>query len=109
MTHDPKAPHGGPAITRRRAMTVMGVAAGLPWVGVADRPDIAPDTAPLLYQWNGTSLGSPSHLLLYHHPFIEDGVFDAGIADVNAEVHGVKLRRKPLQKLNFITFASLKR
>jgi len=67
MTHDPKAPHGGPAITRRRAMTVMGVAASLPWVGVADRPDTASDTAPLLYQWNGTSLGSPSHLLLYHH------------------------------------------
>jgi thiamine biosynthesis lipoprotein len=63
MTHDPKTPHRGPAITRRRAMTVMGVATGLPWIGVADRPD----TALLLYQWDGTSLGSPSRLLLYHH------------------------------------------
>jgi thiamine biosynthesis lipoprotein len=44
-------------------MIVAGVATGLPWIGVADRSD----TAPLLYQWNGTSLGSPSRLLLYHH------------------------------------------
>src|SRR6516225_9551085 len=63
MTHDPKTPHRGPAITRRRAMTVMGVATGLPWIGVADRSD----KALLLYQWDGTSLGSPSRLLLYHH------------------------------------------
>src|SRR6516162_7905890 len=63
MTHDLKSPHRGPAMTRRRAMIVAGVATGLPWIGVADRSD----TAPLLYQWNGTSLGSPSRLLLYHH------------------------------------------
>jgi FAD:protein FMN transferase len=63
MTHDPKSPHRGPAMTRRRAMTVTAVATGLPWIGVAD----CSDTAPLLYQWNGTSLGSPSRLLLYHH------------------------------------------
>src|SRR6516165_10069906 len=62
MTHDPKRPPGGLAMTRRRAMTVMGVAAGLPWIGGAGRLDTA-----LLYQWNGTSLGSPSRLLLYHH------------------------------------------
>jgi thiamine biosynthesis lipoprotein len=41
----------------------MGVATGLPWIGVADRSD----KALLLYQWDGTSLGSPSRLLLYHH------------------------------------------
>ncbi len=63
MTHDPEEPHRGFAITRRRAMTVMGVAAGLPWIGGADRSD----SAPLLHQWNGTALGSPSRLLLYHH------------------------------------------
>jgi len=44
-------------------MTVTGVATGLPWIGVADRSD----TALLPYQWDGTSLGSPSRLLLYHH------------------------------------------
>jgi FAD:protein FMN transferase len=63
MTHDPKTHYRGPAMTRRRTMTVMGVAAGLPWLGVADRSD----TALLLHQWDGTSLGSPSRLLLYHH------------------------------------------
>jgi thiamine biosynthesis lipoprotein len=41
----------------------MGVASGLPWIAVADRSD----TALLLYRWDGTSLGSPSCLLLYHH------------------------------------------
>jgi thiamine biosynthesis lipoprotein len=44
-------------------MTVMGVATGLPWIGVTDRSD----AALLLHQWDGTSLGSPSRLLLYHH------------------------------------------
>ena len=63
MTHDPRTPYRGPAMTRRRAMTVMGAATGLPWIGVADRSD----TALLRYQWDGTSLGSPSRLLLYHH------------------------------------------
>ena len=62
MTHDAKTPHCGPAMTRRRAMTVMGVATGLPWIRVADRSDTA-----LLYRWDGTSLGSPSRLLLHHH------------------------------------------
>ena len=63
MTHEPKTPHRGSAMTRRRAMTVMGVATGLPWIGVADRSD-----TPLpLYQWDCTSLGSPSRLLLCHH------------------------------------------
>jgi len=63
MTHGPKSPNRGPAMTRRRAMTVAGVATGLPWIGVADSSDAAPQR----YQWNGTSLGSPSRLLLYHH------------------------------------------
>ncbi len=63
MTHDPKTHYRGPAMTRRRTMTVMGVAAGLPWLGVAGRAD----AALLLHQWDGTSLGSPSRLLLYHH------------------------------------------
>ena len=61
MTHEPRTPHRRPPMTRRRAMTVMGVATGLPWIGT-DRSDTA-----LLYRWDGTSLGSPSRLLLYHH------------------------------------------
>jgi FAD:protein FMN transferase len=63
MTPDSKTPHRGPAMTRRRVMMTMGAAAGLPWVCFADRSD----SAPLLHQWDGTSLGSPSRLLLYHH------------------------------------------
>jgi FAD:protein FMN transferase len=63
MTHDPKTCDGGPAITRRRAMTVLGAAAGLPWIGAANHSD----AAVMLYQWDGSSLGSPSRLLLYHH------------------------------------------
>jgi hypothetical protein len=49
-------------LTRRRAMTILGVVAGIPLLGAGDR---AAEVAPL-YRWNGTSLGSPSRLLLYH-------------------------------------------
>lgn len=43
-------------------MTILGAAAGVPLLAVGGpRAD-----APLLFQWNGTSLGSPSRLLLYH-------------------------------------------
>jgi thiamine biosynthesis lipoprotein len=49
-------------LTRRRAMTVLGAFAGVPLLG-SDRRQSDPA---LLYQWNGTSLGSPSRLLLYH-------------------------------------------
>jgi FAD:protein FMN transferase len=59
MTHNPKTP----AMARRRAMTILGVATGLPWIGVAGRSDAALQQ----YRWDGTSLGSPSRLLLYHH------------------------------------------
>jgi thiamine biosynthesis lipoprotein len=47
---------------RRRAVTVLGAFAGLPLLG-SDRRASDPTT---LYQWHGTSLGSPSRLLLYH-------------------------------------------
>ena len=63
MIRDSKTAHRGPTVTRRRVMTIMGAAAGLPWVCFADRSS----SAPLLHQWDGTSLGSPSRLLLYHH------------------------------------------
>jgi FAD:protein FMN transferase len=50
------------SLARRRAMTILGAFAGIPLLG-SDRRASDPAT---LYQWNGTSLGSPSRLLLYH-------------------------------------------
>lgn len=50
------------ALSRRRAMTILGAAAGMPLLCAADRTADAAH----LYQWNGTSLGSPSQLFLYH-------------------------------------------
>jgi thiamine biosynthesis lipoprotein len=50
------------SLTRRRAITIMGAFAGMPLLS-SDRRTSDPV---YLYQWNGTSLGSPSHLLLYH-------------------------------------------
>jgi thiamine biosynthesis lipoprotein len=49
-------------MSRRRALTVVAGCAGLPLLG-ADR---ATPAAPALYAWNGTSLGSPARLRLYH-------------------------------------------
>ncbi len=54
--------HVGTAMSRRRAMTIVGAATGLPLFCFADRSRSA-----ALYQWTGTSLGSPSLVLLYHH------------------------------------------
>lgn len=48
--------------SRRRVMTLLGAAAGLPLLGA----DAARERA-VLYRWNGSSLGSPSRILLYHH------------------------------------------
>jgi thiamine biosynthesis lipoprotein len=48
---------------RRRVITLLGAAAGLPLLAAADEP--RPPT-PLL-QWRGTALGCPSRILL-HHP-----------------------------------------
>ena len=53
----------GTAVSRRRAMTIVGAVAGLPLLGADDLSR----GGPLLHQWTGTSLGSPSQLLLYHH------------------------------------------
>ena len=55
--------YGGTAVSRRRAMTIVGAVAGLPLLGADDLSR----GGPLLHQWSGTSLGSPSQLLLYHH------------------------------------------
>jgi FAD:protein FMN transferase len=50
------------ALTRRRAITVLGAAAGVPLLCTGD--DVKKTVA--LYRWNGTSLGSPSRLLICH-------------------------------------------
>jgi len=49
-------------LSRRRALSILGAASGLPLLCARDRPA---DAAPLC-QWTGTSLGSPSRLLIYH-------------------------------------------
>ena len=48
--------------TRRRAITVLGAVAGAPLLCRGDRED----EAVTLYRWTGTSLGSPSSLLICH-------------------------------------------
>ena len=63
---------GGTAMSRRRAVTIVAAAVGLPLLVGADHSY----SAPFLRQWTGTSLGSPSQLLLYHH----DGATAARIA-----------------------------
>jgi FAD:protein FMN transferase len=59
------------ALTRRRAMTILGAIAGVPLLGALDRPS---DAVPV-YRWNGTSLGSPSRLMICH----PDRVTAAGV------------------------------
>jgi thiamine biosynthesis lipoprotein len=49
-------------LARRRAITILGAFAGMPLMGSARLPS----DSTTLFQWNGTSLGSPSRLLLYH-------------------------------------------
>jgi thiamine biosynthesis lipoprotein len=63
LAQDVQSLYGGTAVSRRRAMTIVGAVAGLPLLGA----DELSWGAPLLHQWIGTSLGSPSQLLLYHH------------------------------------------
>ena len=61
LTQDVQSLYGGTAVSRRRAMTIVGAVAGLPLLGADELSWGAP------LQWIGTSLGSPSQLLLYHH------------------------------------------
>ena len=49
-------------LSRRRAMTILGAFAGLPLLATDRR---SPEFPPL-HEWNGTSLGCPSRLLIYH-------------------------------------------
>jgi thiamine biosynthesis lipoprotein len=75
----PQTLRHGTGVSRRRVLTIVGAAAGLPLLCAADRSH----SAPLLHQWTGTSLGSPSQLLLYH----DDGAMAARIArECSAEI-----------------------
>jgi thiamine biosynthesis lipoprotein len=49
-------------LSRRRAIMILGAAAGLPLLPSGDQSS---DSAPL-YRWRGTALGSPSTILLHH-------------------------------------------
>jgi FAD:protein FMN transferase len=51
------------APSRRRFLTMVGALAGVPMLGGSG--GASADVT--LYQWHGTSLGSPSRVLLYHH------------------------------------------
>jgi FAD:protein FMN transferase len=51
-------------LSRRRIITLLGAVAGLPLLCARDRA--AEAEAVPLHRWSGTSLGSPSRLLLYH-------------------------------------------
>src|SRR5215470_15075431 len=53
----------GEGVSRRQVLTIVGAVAGLPLLPSADQPG----NAARLYRWQGTSLGSPSYILL-HHP-----------------------------------------
>ena len=50
------------SLSRRRVLTICAAAAGVPLLVAGDRMV----ERPTLYRWDGTSLGSPSRLLLYH-------------------------------------------
>jgi thiamine biosynthesis lipoprotein len=56
------APRHLRGLSRRRAIMIVGAVAGMPLLVIGDRSS---DGVPL-FRWQGTSLGSPSRLLLYH-------------------------------------------
>ncbi|MBV8089159.1 MAG: FAD:protein FMN transferase [Alphaproteobacteria bacterium] len=66
-------------LSRRRVLIIIGAVAGLPLLPCADLPA----DAARLHRWQGTSLGSPSYILL-HHP--DRGVADRAVADCVAEI-----------------------
>src|SRR5215469_748503 len=66
-------------LSRRRAITILGAAAGLPLLPSGDQPGY---TTPL-HRWQGTALGSPSYILL-HQPERQAAV--GAIAQCVAEI-----------------------
>ncbi len=66
-----------PIITRRRAITVLAAAAGVPLLLHAGRADAR------LIRWQGTTLGAPSTIQLYHHDEAKArAAIDAGLAEL---------------------------
>lgn len=64
-------------LTRRRAITVLAAAAGLPILLNAGRADAR------LVRWEGTTLGAPSTIQLYHHDeAAARAAIDAGLTEV---------------------------
>jgi FAD:protein FMN transferase len=61
-TRTPTADRAGQAVTRRRVITVLAAVAGAPLLCSGDQAN----EAVALYHWKGTSLGSPSRLLICH-------------------------------------------
>jgi FAD:protein FMN transferase len=59
---DPASPAPVAKVSRRRAINILGAVAGLPLLCALDR---ARNEIPI-YQWHGSSLGSPSRLMIYH-------------------------------------------
>src|SRR5215469_5741703 len=51
-----------PSFSRRRALLLMGLGGGAAFICAGDRVRVPPR----LYRWQGTSLGSPARLLIYH-------------------------------------------
>jgi thiamine biosynthesis lipoprotein len=65
--------------SRRRIITILGAAAGLPLLAAADQPE---QPTPLR-QWRGTALGCPSRILL-HHP--DAAAAERAVADCVGEI-----------------------
>ena len=64
-------------ITRRRAITVLAAAAGLPLLMTAGSAQAR------LVRWEGTTLGAPSSIQLYHHDESQArAAIDAGLAEL---------------------------
>ena len=66
-------------LSRRRVLTIIGAVAGLPLLPGVDQPA----NAARLYRWQGTSLGSPSCILLNHS---DRGAAEHTVAHCVAEI-----------------------
>jgi len=66
-------------VSRRRAIAILGAAAGLPLLPSGDQPQ----DVTWLHRWQGTALGSPSYILL-HHP--DRGAAERAVARCVAEI-----------------------
>src|SRR5215475_2583907 len=76
---NPKASGIPGVVSRRRAIAILGAAAGLPLVPSGDQPkDVT-----RLHRWQGTALGSPSYILLHH---AERGTAERAVAQCVAEI-----------------------